>query len=424
VRLIKDGFYVVAWVLFMLFAHVVNSQVAPSFFGMHINNSTDPTPAAIPFAGYRSLTGQWDWADIETAPGVYNWKRADIWLAKAEAAHADVLYTFFRTPVFHSSNPNGACTGTPKGQCYPPSDVGTTDAAFKAFVTAFVAHVGPKVTYYENWNEYNISWNGTVAQLVRMQQDARAIILPKNPAAKFISPSVAFAFNAKKEPFLRPVTDYFSTPEAFAVTDLVGIHGYVQQASPLNPQPEVLFNLINGVKGVFTGISPKRPIIDTEWSWGVTSTFTNPAARSAFLARGLILQLSLGIDRAYWFGLDEGNSGVFWWPNITDNNCKGGTPAQSRGYICPAGKTYSVLYSWLIGSMVGGCNGPAPPAVGPWSCPIVLANGRSGMLAWTSGAATQWSYPTAYHSYSTLAGTVAPLPPLSVPLTALPVLLY
>ena len=86
-----------------------------------------------------------------------------------------------------------------KGQCDPPSDLkpdgSGSDQSWKDFVSAIVTHnknsVDAHIRYWEIWNEPHTpnQWKGTNAQLIRMAEDARRIILGVDPNAIIVSPS-------------------------------------------------------------------------------------------------------------------------------------------------------------------------------------------------------------------------------------------
>ena len=61
---------------------------------------------------------------LNTASGVYNWSKLDNWIAKAQAQHLDVLYTFGDTPQFAGSIPsNSPCNSPSPYSCSSPKDV-------------------------------------------------------------------------------------------------------------------------------------------------------------------------------------------------------------------------------------------------------------------------------------------------------------
>lgn len=428
--------------------------VAKSFFGQHVNVTTDPFPT-ISFGAYRNLTGQTDWADIETASGSYSFSKLNGWIAKAQAAGVDVMYTLFRTPTFYSSNPTGMCTGVSTGTCYPPTDIaasctntngqndcdGKTDGtnqSFKNFVSALVANSGSGINFYEGWNEYNQTWEGTTGQLVKMMQDARAIVLAANPAAKFLNPSVVFTYNLTTgAPYLTPWNTLMATPGIDAVTDIINFHGYTRNTTASLGVPELEVPLVTGVRATLDAANAAKPLWISEFGWGASMTdgFTDPDQRAAYIARAEIIAASLGVQRAYWFGWDENNgAGTLWWPNNTDvEGCNGSGTIDAGGYLCEAGAAQQTVYNWLLNAMPqGSCSGPAYPALGVWTCFFTGAGTVSAAeIIWDSsqtcsgGSCTTSTYipSPGYTQYINLAGQAAAIGAGGVQVGSKPILL-
>jgi hypothetical protein len=107
-------------------------------------------------AGVVRIT--FNWAAIETSPGVYDFSRYDIWMRSAASHRMRVLPILFGTPAFHGrQSPTGS---------YPPSDLD----AYARFAAAAVRRYGPNGSFFsENpgipkvpirswqiWNEPNL----------------------------------------------------------------------------------------------------------------------------------------------------------------------------------------------------------------------------------------------------------------------------
>ena len=144
-----------------------------------------------------------------TNPPTYTWTSLDAMLANDYSMGAtEVMYTLARTPPWASTNPNdttschdmGTAPGQGNGECYPPKDLNSdgtgTDAIWKDWVTKLATHANDPnyltgsvkhahIRYYEIWNEPDGTCNstdqcffkGSFAQLARLTEDARCIIL-------------------------------------------------------------------------------------------------------------------------------------------------------------------------------------------------------------------------------------------------------
>lgn len=412
----------------------VNPGLPASFFGMHINELSIPWPT-VPFASYRSLnSGNILWADINTAEGKYDWSHLDPWIAKAQAGGQDILYTMFGTPSWassrgvNSSNPDTGCSFVSvngPGVCDAPDDLnpdGTgTDQHWKAFVTALINHVGPgTIKYWEIWNEWNISneWNGTQAQMLRLAQDAQAILKAADPNSLITSPSVVNADLAAKNWLL----GYFQAGGG-QYADIIAVHGYVSSPTTVCPSacpvPENVAAVLDNTRAVMaTAGQEGKPLFDTEGSWGVTSDMSDPDRQVEFTARFYLIQLagttaSPGFDKFYWFGWDYTNTGGFYDPN--------------SGKITPPGVAYQQIYNWSVGAVTSRC----APSGTQWACGFSRAGGYQAEAIWdTSQSCANGNCTTRnvsvdpqYVQYRDLAGAVTPIVNNVVPMGSKPILL-
>jgi hypothetical protein len=86
-------------------------------------------------AGVVRIT--FNWAAIETSPGVYDFSRYDIWMRSAASHRMRVLPILFGTPAFHGrQSPTGS---------YPPSDLD----AYARFAAAAVRRYGPNGSFFK-----------------------------------------------------------------------------------------------------------------------------------------------------------------------------------------------------------------------------------------------------------------------------------
>ena len=105
-------------------------------------------------------------------------------------------------------DPTDPNCGEGLGTCDPPKELNPDGSGsnqyWKNFVTALVAHNQNSNTahikYWEIWNEayHTHGWNGTIPQMLRMAQDATAIIKAADPSAMVLTPS--FVFTPRGEP--------------------------------------------------------------------------------------------------------------------------------------------------------------------------------------------------------------------------------
>ncbi|MGH1360392.1 MAG: hypothetical protein ACRBC3_16665 [Burkholderiaceae bacterium] len=99
------------------------------------------------------------WANIEVAPGVYDWSYMDKW-AQANAGHP-IMWMIYGTPSFYQKYP-GEPARWPSwpGIGSPPTDAG--HAALKRFAQAVKSRYGSQIAAFEVWNEPTLPWTGGV----------------------------------------------------------------------------------------------------------------------------------------------------------------------------------------------------------------------------------------------------------------------
>jgi hypothetical protein len=359
------------------------SSLPATFFGMHMHTGVlgqQPWPVDS-FNGLRLWNTGTAWSEINTSDQTYDWTMFDEWLTAADAhGISNLLYTFARTPAWASWHPGDTTCAYGPGQCWPPRDLNSdgtgTNQHWKDFVTALVAHnasaVGTHVKYWEIWNEFDqtITWKGTNQQLVRLAQDAKAIIQTTDPGAIVLTPSSSTGLTATAT----YMKSYLATPGASQAADAIAIHPYVQRSGAL-PVPEDVVTLIGNVKSILFGADATKPLWSTEGSWGVTSEtgFTDPDQQAAFTARFLLLQQSSGITTFYWYEWNNTIDGTLWYPTGT-HNC-----TTSAGCITPAGVAYQQIYQWTVGATLAG---PCSATRTIWQCQLTRANGYVGEIIW------------------------------------------
>jgi putative Ig domain-containing protein/putative glycosyl hydrolase len=342
------------------------SAVQSSFFNMSINLKDSPWPTTMGanLAGLRLVTASMEWTDINTAEGVYDWSNFDFWMAKTQTNGQDVLFTIYDTPAWASSNPSAACASQ-AGGCYPPNDLnadGTgTNKHFKDFVSALVKHAGVgKIKYLEIWNEANITteWTGTYAQLVRMVQDAATVAKAIDPKILVGGPSETGDGKSGLE--MNWLAGFLAAGGSQYV-DFISFHGYVWNAEDIGTRIDNL-----RVAATSYGLQ-KKPVFDTEGSWGAFSKMTDADNQAAYAARHYLIQIAKQVNRYYFFGWDFQGTG-----DLYDYN---------KGKITLAGTAYQQIYQWTVGATP---TGPCIASGTVWTCGFTRPNGYQALAVWDS----------------------------------------
>ena len=361
--------------------------LAAGFFGMTTNNQGPSHLPTVPFGGLRLWDTTAVWPRLNTDSGTYSWSDLDAWLAEAQGAGVDVMFTFGRTPQWASSAPTQYCNyGAEAGCAAPPADVDSTDQILKAFVTALVAHSVASTTahikYYEIWNEPDLlgTWSGTAAQLVTMGKDIASIVHQMDPSAMVVGPAPSTG-NSSGIHFLPAYYDAGGAP----YQDVVGMHAYIYTGSAFSSVPEGIQTTIDQLKLLTSanGVGDK-PVFFTEGSWGKDTTLTSDEQVS-YLAREYLLMWMNGVGRYYWYAWDSTD-----WGDLYD------------GSLLPPGTAYGQLESWLVGS-----SHPPTPCTqasdSTWTCLLTQSSGADAEILWNPSTSKSVSVGGAFTHVQTLA---------------------
>jgi hypothetical protein len=356
-----------------------SSPLPTAFFSQSLAELTASHFPSVPFGGLRLWDTKTTWALIELSRGTYDWQVLDMWTEWASSNQKDSMYTFGRVP--HWAGP---------GQALAPSDIDSGDAQWKEFVTALVQHslASPEhhISYYEMWNEPDLksNWAGTPAQLVTMVSDAYAIIHALDPTAKVVgpSPSTANQFGVHFLP------DYYAAGGAPA-QDIVGLHAYLYTGSDFFTSPANITVAISQLKSLMAKYSiGNKPIWLTEGNWNASGTQTlTDDQEAAYLAQEYMLIWSTdAVSRYYWYAWDNLKVGQLW--------------DETNG-IHPAGTTYGLLATWLIGSThtANPCNVATDQT---WTCSLILSSGYPAQIIWNPNISKTIAVDPAFATYQTL----------------------
>jgi hypothetical protein len=366
-------------------------SLSQQYFGMHLDpgvlHGTLPWPT-FPFGLLRMNSTETRWSDIDQGNGVYDFTKVDKWLALVSqnqvtnaAGNYQIVFTTYSVPGYISSNPLDPCnynatSGHDPGSCDPPTDVNAdgsgTDKTFTDFITALAQHANGRIHYWEMWNEPNdmTFWSGSLAQMVRMAQDARCVIVGTDcnsqtnytvkgidPTAKMLTPSPVTTQN------LNPA---YNSPAGWMAAylgaggsqyaDIVGYHGYVGHTQPVE-------NVVGISQGVIQAAGSK-PVWDTEIGFS-TADLPDPYMEAGWLAKAYLIQPGLGIQTVAWFAYGATNVGTLFVPPSLD----------------AAGKAYGVIYNWLLGAKASGLCSSSGTV---WTCNFTLSSGSQAQAVWDS----------------------------------------
>jgi len=316
-----------------------------------------------------------DWADINSAPGVYDFQHLDTFLKTNQERNVEVIYTFGRTPLWASSQP-GTPTPYGPGECAPPSDLQNWDN----YVTAIAVHAGTRIQYWELWNEPQDPeyYCGDMRTLLTMAQHAYRIIKSVNPAALVITPSASAAGGPAW-------LDTYLSQGGGNYADIMSFHGYC------NSEAESINSVVSQYRNVISAHGQSnKPLWDTEadWAGDPDDVLTGDANRAAFIAKYYLLQWSGGVSRFVWYAYDGGT-----WGGLSGAD--------------PDVTAYNTVQQWMEGaSMPSACiHDPG----NTWTCPLTRAGGYQALVLWNSSRTLTYKVPVQYSDFRDLAGNVRSL---------------
>lgn len=351
----------------------IQRRIPAEYFGLTINGIGRRLPwPDVEFSGVR-LWGAIYWAEINPAPGIYNWTRFDAILVAAERHHVDVVFNLAFTPRWAASVPDAAPAFSP-GASSAPADI----KHWEDFITAALQRAAGRIRYWEIWNEPEDPkyYSGDIATMVRLQRRAFEIIKASDPSLQVITPS----FIGTAEGF-RWQSDFLAAGGG-KYADIIGFHGYWD-----DPKPEALIPIIVRIKTLLAahGLADK-PLWDTESGW--PASLNDQDLQSAFVARSYLLRWSFGIDRFYWYAYEGGgaNFGKLWDPKL--------------GLLRP-GQAYRTIQRWLVGAAP---SGPIERNGRVWTLKLDLKDGRSALAVWMPEGTSSFASGSDYDRYETLDG--------------------
>jgi hypothetical protein len=406
--------------------------------------SDTPTMSASPMFGFTETgTGNgstfptvsygmqriWDspplqWPSINTAAGVFNFTKLDTMLATTYTnGTTEAMYTLARTPPWASSGsgdsttchyPTGAVGGG-NGECYPPTDLNAdgsgTNAIWKAWITKIAQHANGQdsnptylnnhahIRYWEIWNEPDAQfyWYATFAQLARLTEDARCIILgvgvihqsgdgtatpctatPIDSTAKIVmssghADSPKNQTHAQNQLYCNNTGNSTYTPSwqlpcpnpanaTAAAIDIVNYH--MKPGNYAGKSWEDALGLyVANIQGVLQPAEMAKPLWDGEMSYaeaGFTGLYTDPDMASSLWPRMYLSLWSQGVT----------GSALYTWDSI-GSTFTGATKTQVLN-------AYAQTYNWLMGAVL---TSPCSESGTVWQCSI-LRNGVPYGIIW------------------------------------------
>ena len=331
--------------------------VTADCFGMHIHHAGSTTPwPSVPFGEWRLWDAYVAWPNLEPQKGQWDFATLDSYVQLAQTHNVGLLLPLGLSPQWASSRPTETSIYQP-GNAAPPSSA--TD--WITYVQTVATRYKGKIHAYEIWNEPNLVgyWTGDVTQMVALVKAASQIIHGIDPQALVVSPSSTGIYGVDW-------LSQFLAAGGGQYVDVIGYHFYV------NPQPpEAMVPLIAQVQAAMQqNGAGSKPLWNTETGWHTPDPFPSLSLAAAYLVRAYLLVLSSGVPRFYWYAWD--NHG---WVSIE-------TTQSDSVTLTPAGSAYGIVYSWLVGAQLNGCQESANDT---WTCQLQRGTSQEWVVWNSSG---------------------------------------
>ncbi len=358
-------------------------HVSDRFFGIH--DGSGLAYGRVGFGSIRLWDAQVTWSDIETSPGVYDWKRLDTLVRSAQEHQTQVTLVLAMTPAFYAP-----------ARSLPPDDLGHYRDYVQAVMTRYRSFEGRRgIIDYQVWNEGNVKtfWTGTphqLADLTRIVDDVRDQV---DPEATVVAPSFAVRLESQRRWFSRYSSETVAGRPVWRSYDVNALSLYPMATyGDRTGGPEDAVAMLGDVRHRLARahVPASVPLWATEINYGLPSGAPpghlaaapiSQDRQAANVVRTYLLAAAAGISRVYWYRYDWNEL-----PAASGGGTLGNTllsdPAD-HAVVTPAGQALTTVERWLQGRLVGtdGRRPCARDARGTYSC-IVRYHGGTRTILW------------------------------------------
>lgn len=352
--------------------HLHRLRVPPA---LHGRERQTPWPAGL-VGALRLWDARTRWADVEPAPGRFEFEQLDHYVTQALAHAASVMLVLGSTPRWASARPWEPCPYG-SGCLAEPSDL----RDWERYVEAVAQRYKGRIAMYELWNEPYFSdfpkdrghpgafFSGSADTLVEMARIARAVLDRVDPEAVLLTPG-----------FTGPThrLELFLSRGGARYVGGVAYHYYVgtdRDFADLHRRVRAVMAR-HGLEGL--------PLYNTEsgheWLSPAAAGPPLPGVQrfdehgmAAQLASSLVLGAFLGVQGYYQFAWDNTRMGLL--------------QADGRGPTAGL-QAYANVRRWLVGAQLGGCASIEPGLV---RCRLQRGEAQVSLL-WRPGARTTTAF--------------------------------
>ncbi len=323
-------------------------------------NGASPFPT-VPFGTLRLWDSGVLWRDLEPLKGKWNWESLDAFVAAAKAnGNPNIILTLGQSPEWASARPTEYSYN---GQGAPAEPRSMRD--WRNYVRKVAERYKGQIRHFEIWNEPNDNtfYSGTVAKLVQLTREARAVLKSVDANNLVLAPP---AYSAG-------YLDQYLAAGGASLIDIVSYHVY---ATP----PETGAAELANVRLVMAKNKVNLPLWNSEGASGDGTT--PPELFAAYLARKYLVDLAYGATNFNWYFW--GPATTYALPTVTNDAIRSPTTA---------GVAFAVLTDWLVGATV---KSVTTDAAGTWQMSIISKAGVAGVIVWNANASVATNLPSGF----------------------------
>ena len=355
---------------------------------MHIHHAASGTVwPTVPFAGWRLWDAGVTWPQLEPAPGKWDFSLLDRYVQIAAEHKVDILLTLGLTPAWASARPQER-SAYGKGNAAEPQQL----ADWEQYVRVVASRYKGVIHNYEIWNEPNVkgTFTGRPQAMLELARAAYQILKSVDPTITVVSPAATASDGVSW------LSEYLKKGGC-AYSDVIGYHFYVTPEPP-----EAMIALIKKVNTTGRKYDcQNKPIWNTESGWASPKQFSSDEESAAYMMRTYLVNWLLGVQRCYWYAWDNHN-----WSTLD-------LTSRSDNKITNAGRAYSVLQDWMLGSILRSCERGRS---GIWICQLDRGS-SSARVIWSESNRQWFAVPKSWHVRATTSWTgqrEAPITPFNV----------
>lgn len=307
-----------------IFNKLSDRTIDINFFGMHTKKDCDD----IRFKYWRLWDADVFWPELEIKKNEWKFDKLDNYVKIAEKKGYEIILTLGQSPFWAANN---SFLKSPYGERVKPTAPYDLNL-WKNYIKIVGTRYKGKIKYYEIWNEPDVwlFYNGSIKKMVELTKVAYEILKEIDHKNKIISPSIT---GWKGWPGGLWWLEIYLYLGGGKYCDIIGFHFYNGDWTP----PEIIFTHLKTLYSILKNHNLENKLVwNTESGFHLKRKFSKLS--EAYLARMHIINFYFGINKVFWYAMDNHQFG--WLYDFSKNEIKS------------SGIAYLELQKWLIGKRI------------------------------------------------------------------------